>query len=152
MKLTKYILFFCFGLLSCKQVQLYEKLQNIKGAQWQTAELKNFTFNITDTTKRYNVYVVLRHTDLYPYKNLWLKIGVKQQADSVQYQNFELPIASDEAWLGTGMNDVYERRIALFSTPIGFKKGDVQFSLQQIMRQNPLPEVLQVGLRVEPQL
>ncbi len=133
-------------------MQLYEKLQNIKGAKWETNQTKEFIFNITDTTKLYNIYAVIRHTDLYPYKNLWLKIGVQQGNDSTQYLNFELPIATDEAWLGTGMNDVFERRISLFGRPRGLKKGPVKFTLQQIMRQNPLPEIMQVGLRVEPQL
>ena len=66
---------------------------------------------------------------------------------------YELPLATnDKGWLGSGMDDIYEHRIAL--TPINnefyFKKpGDYSFALEQIMREDPLSNVLNIGLRIE---
>jgi gliding motility-associated lipoprotein GldH len=73
--------------------------------------------------------------------------------DSVQKVQYELPLASKEkGWLGSAMDDLYEHRIAL--TPqnqkLFFRKpGEYIFTLEQIMREDPLQHVMDVGLRLE---
>jgi len=135
----------------CKQLALYERLQNIQQAAWNDQQIPSYTFDITDTTAAYNVYVVIRHTNQYPYRNIWLNVGLQQPGDTIRHQPFELQLAATDSWLGTGMDDVYEHRASLFRQPVHFNKsGPVTFTLQQIMRQNPLPGVMQAGIRVEP--
>ena len=78
-------------------------------------------------------------------------MGVQQPGDSMKKQPFEIQLASAENWLGTGMNDIFEHRESLFKRPVRFtKKGEVTFTVQQIMRQDPLPGIMQAGIRVEP--
>ena len=138
-------------LTSCKQPALYERLQNIQKAAWDEQQVPSFTFDITDTTSAYHVYVVVRHTNQYPYRNIWLNVGLQQPGDTLRHQPFEVQLASADRWLGTGMDDVFEHRAMLFSQPVHFNKsGPVTFTLQQTMRQNPLPGVMQAGIRVEP--
>jgi hypothetical protein len=49
------------------------------------------------------------------------------------------------------MNDVYERRVRLFGQAVRFgRSGQALFTLQHIMREDPLPGVLQAGIRIEP--
>lgn len=138
-------------LTGCQKVALYERLRNIEKAAWSEQQVPSFTFDITDTTAGYDVYVVVRHTNDYAYRNIWLNVSLQQPGDSVRTQPFELLLAASDKWLGTGMNDVFEHRALLFSQPVHFNKaGSVTFTLQHIMRQNPLPGILQVGIRVEP--
>ena len=135
----------------CTQVEVYECTANISGTEWQNTQVPSFSFDVTDTTKEYNVYVVLRHTNLYPFRNLWLDVGIQNNNDTLRYQKFELQVANSSQWLGTGMKDVYEHRAPLFPSAIKFPQtGKVTFHLKQIMRRNPLPGVLQVGIRVQP--
>ena len=47
------------------------------------------------------------------------------------------------------MDDVFDHRIRITKSPIHLKKGVYQFSLQQIMREDPLPSILNAGIRVE---
>ena len=65
----------------------------------------------------------------------------------------ELPLASSEkGWLGTAMDDLYEHRIAVTLDPAKFnfsKNGEYAFSMEQAMREDPLQNVLNVGLRIE---
>jgi gliding motility-associated lipoprotein GldH len=61
---------------------------------------------------------------------------------------FELQLATNEKWLATGMDDIYEHRIKL-TDPQYFKAGVYHFSIEQIMREDPLENVMNVGLRVE---
>jgi gliding motility-associated lipoprotein GldH len=63
---------------------------------------------------------------------------------------YDLPLASNEkGWLGSAMDDIYEQRV-LIQPQTKFKKpGDYHFTLQEIMREDPLKHVLNVGIRVE---
>lgn len=138
-------------LLSCRQVALYERLHNIPGARWQRSYIPEYSFDISDTSRYYRIYVVLRHTNRYAYRNIWLNVGVQNPGDSLQVQQFELPLAASDKWLGVGMDDVFERRALLLPRPVKFNKpGTVRFTLQHTMRLDPLPELLQAGIRVEP--
>lgn len=140
------------SIVACKQVALYDRIAHVKGGNWVGDSVLLFPFDISDTTKTYQVYVTIRHTFSYPYRNLWLKIGLKPSGvDTFALQQFNLPLASATQWLGTGMDDVYERRVLLFQQPIHFNtSGQSIFSLQHTMRQNPLPGILQAGIRIEP--
>jgi gliding motility-associated lipoprotein GldH len=143
------MLLLCFG--SCTQVDLYERLVNIQAAKWSSTQTASFPFEIKDTAIAYKVYVVIRHTNNYAYRNIWLNVGAQQPGDSIKQQTFEIPLASAENWLGTGTDDIFEHRELLFKRPVRFsKKGEVVFTLQQTMRQDPLPGILQAGIRVEP--
>ncbi|HMP93572.1 MAG TPA: gliding motility lipoprotein GldH [Phnomibacter sp.] len=136
----------------CRQVALFEQLQNIKGARWYSAQVPAFSFEISDTTKAYNLYIVLRHTNEYPYRNIWLNVGLQQPGDTVaRQQQFEVALANAEQWLGRGMTDVYERRALLLPQPIRFShSGTVTITLAHTMRLDPLPFIMQAGVRLEP--
>jgi len=144
------LLIAAMALASCGQVELYERLGNIPKAAWQSSYKPTFTFQITDTTSLYNVFVTVRHTNSYPYNNIWLESTLQLPGDSLVTQKLDLPLAGPEGWLGVGMDDIFERRIKVTATPQKFpRSGPVIFTLQQAMRQDPLPGILQAGIRVE---
>ena len=142
----------CAFISACNQASLFERLENIPDAEWKTGEILDFSIEIPDTTQNYYLIVTIRHTYKYAYRNVWVKLGLQQPgSDSITYRDFDLPLANNERWLGVGMDDVYERRIRLFGKPVRFTStGTARFTLQQIMRDNPLKHVLQAGIRVEP--
>ena len=69
----------------------------------------------------------------------------------MQFQNINLKLASDaKGWEGVGMDDIFEVRKNITPGPVSFKRaGDYTFSIAQIMRENPLKYIMNVGLRVE---
>lgn len=140
-----------FFFASCIKINLYEKQVTIPSQKWFYTNVPQFTFHIDDTSSLYNVYVILRHTDLYEYNNIWLRIGLQTPLDSFNYQNVNLVLATDaKGWEGTGMNDIYEVRKSISAAPFSFKfAGDYTFSIAQIMRENPLNNILNVGVRIE---
>lgn len=140
------------ALSSCTQNDLYEKLNNISGGAWARADVQRYELDISDSTRPYHIFVVIRHQHNYAYRNLWVNLGMQSPGDSAMTtQPFELQLAAADKWLGTGMADVYERRILLFPRPVQFPRtGKIIFTLQQNMRVDPLPGILQAGIRVEP--
>ena len=136
---------------SCIKAGLFEKQAAVPSQQWYYDNVPQFTFHIDDTTSLYNVFVTIRHTDLYEYNNLWLRIGLKTPLDSFNYQNVNVVLATDsKGWEGTGMDDIFEVRKSISAAPFSFKKsGDYTFSIKQIMREDPLKHILNIGIRVE---
>lgn len=138
------------GLSSCGKIDLFEKQVQIPSQEWFYNNVPEFTFQIEDTSALYNIYLVLRHTDLYAYNNIWLRIGSRAPADSLTYQNLNLRLVEGAAWKGTGMDDIFETRELISPGPVSFNKvGEYHFTVAQIMRENPLKYIMNVGLRVE---
>jgi gliding motility-associated lipoprotein GldH len=145
----------CF-ISSCNTIDLYEKSVSIPGHSWKSSYKPSFTFTIKDTTGSYKLFLVLRHNDKYGFNNIWLNISVKAPgADSVVTFKADKQLATnDKGWLGAGMDDIYEHRIELNEELVDNnislrKKGDYTFTLEQIMREDPLNNVLNAGLRIE---
>lgn len=137
-------------LAACNSIGVYEKNVPIPGQSWSSSFKPRLEFGITDSSSLYNIYVVLRHTDAYEYNNIWLNIGIQAPGDSLHSSRLDLTLASDEkGWLGKGMDDIYEYRIPLNDQPLRLKPGQYVFTLENIMREDPLPHVLDAGIRVE---
>lgn len=159
MKIAKYI-FFCLAAIiimagiSCTTVDLYEKSVAIPGHAWKSSYKPSFTFSIKDTSSAYQVFLVLRHNDKYSFNNIYVNLYTRQPgSDSIQSGQYDLILGTnEEGWLGSGMDDIYEHRIPLTPTGQEFyfrKPGEYTFSVEQIMREDPLQHVLNVGLRIE---
>ncbi|MEP6616805.1 MAG: gliding motility lipoprotein GldH [Ginsengibacter sp.] len=146
-----YIPLAVFLVSSCTKLDVFEKNAEIPGQKWQYNNAPTFTFAITDTTASYSISIVLRHTDAYQYNNIWLKVGSRAPGDSMHYQNVDIPLGSDsKGWNGNGMDDIFEFRKNITPGPVPFKMpGNYTFTIAQIMRENPLPHILSIGLRVE---
>ena len=141
-------------LVSCTTIDLYEKSVAIPGHSWKSEFKPSFTFTIKDTASAYQLFLILRHNDKYNFNNIYINLTTKQPAaDSTQTIKYSLELAKNETgWDATGMDDIYEHRISLTPTDENFyfrKKGGYTFTVEQIMREDPLNNVLNVGLRIE---
>ncbi len=136
---------------SCKQIDIFEKNTVIPKYEWKNSFSATGDFLVTDTVSAYSIYVVLRHTDAYKYNNIWLNIGLQPPGDSLHAQKVDLKLGDDaNGWEGTGMNDIWEVRKLLNGQARRFKQpGKYHFTISQIMRDDPLLNVMSVGLRLE---
>ena len=140
-------------LVSCQTIDLYEKHVPVPRHAWSGSFKPQFKFQIKDTTTPYNIYVVLRHNEKYNYNNIWVNISTQVPGDTaVRKAQYELPLANNEGWIGkeSAMDDLYEHRIRI--TPregITMKAGEYQFTIEHIMREDPLENVMNIGLRLE---
>lgn len=137
----------CFA--SCDTIDLYEKNVVIPDHEWQSNHKPSFTFTIKDTTAPYQVYLVLRHNERYSFNNIWLNFHIQSPLDTISIRQIEKTLANNQGWLGRGMDDVYEHRLPMLDRPQLFVAGQYTFTLEQIMRQDPLENIMNVGIRVE---
>lgn len=151
MKPLAIILILTFTLGSCVQTGMFEKTASFRKHEWRSSEKPVIRFNISDTLSNYRLYFVIRHTNAYRYNNIWVKIRSKAPGDSSQtIQQFDLPLAANNKWTGTGMDDIFEQRILLSQRSLRVKKAGIyEFTIEHIMREDPLAEILNAGLRLE---
>lgn len=137
-------------LASCETIDVYEKIRPFPEQRWSSNNTLSFTFDIKDSSALYNIFVVVRHTDAYHFNNMWLGVTTVAPGDAPNTQKVKLKLGDDNnGWLGVAVNDIIEHRVLLTRYPVKLKPGRYTFTLQQIMREDPLENMLHAGIRVE---
>ena len=148
-KLLCFLLLITYIISSCTTIELYEKTIVIPKNKWNSSFKPEFNFTIKDTSTLYQVFFVIRHNEKYNYNNIWVKLYSQPPGDTLHNATYELLLATNEkGWLTSGMDDIYEHRIKL-TDEIRLKSGNYKFIIENIMREDPLLNVMNVGLRVE---
>ncbi len=96
------------------------------------------------------LFLILRHNEKYNYNNIYINLYIQGPGqDTAQKFRMNPELATNEGgWKATGMDDIYEHRIEL-DKPEYLKAGHYKFTVEQIMREDPLQNVLDVGIRIE---
>jgi len=117
---------------------------------WTYLNKFKYSVKIDDEKAAYNLYMNLRVTGDYKYANMFVLITRISPLKKIQVQRYELKLADKEgAWLGDGSGNLYSYQLPFLT---GYKfplKGTYTFTIEQNMRNNPLREVSDVGMRVE---
>jgi gliding motility-associated lipoprotein GldH len=123
----------------------------MKGNAWSANQQPEFVFEVKDTVSSYQVYFLIRHGDAYEFNNVWIRLNSKLPGDSVvRKDRFDIPLANQNKWLGSGMDDIFDHRVLLYREPVKFSKtGQYTISIGHDMRVEPLDHVFNVGLRIE---
>lgn len=105
---------------------------------------------ITDTVSLHNIYFNIRNAGGYQFSNLYLFLTTITPKGEEARDTVELTLADDRGkWLGDGSGDIWDNRI-LFKRKFRFpESGLYHFGLQQAMRVNPLPQIMDAGMRIE---
>ena len=134
---------------SCTSIDLYEKNISTPNQEWKSGFKPEFSFIIKDTAAQYQVYFIIRHTEKYNYNNIWINLYSQPPGDTLHKAPYELQLANNEkGWLASGMDDIYEHRIKL-TDAVNLRAGEYKLRLENIMREDPLQHVLNIGLRIE---
>jgi gliding motility-associated lipoprotein GldH len=154
MRIFSGLLFILFiSLAGCLPAPYYQKEEAIPQYAWNYNFRPKFTFDITDSTAAYQPWLLIRHTQAFPYSNIWMWVYVKSPGDSLpRKERVNIILAENTGkWLGRGMGEIYEQRMKIkFSDSIKFRrKGTYTVSIEQNMRINPLPDVLNIGFRID---
>lgn len=148
-----YLLFLAPVLItsSCTTVGVFEKNITIPDHSWSTQFKPEISFEIQDTTSLYTIYVVVRHTDAYRFNNIWINIETIAPGGATTNQPLDLTLANNKGWLGSGMDDIFEHRIPITppQKPERLKAGTYHFRLGNIMREDPLENIMNIGIRLE---
>jgi len=138
------------AMVACDSNRLFEENKKIEKNEWEQTASLIFHVPIADTTGQYNVYVNVRNAGFYRFSNLYLFVNTSFPGGQIQRDTLECTLASpDGRWLGEGLGDIWDSRI-LFKKDVRFPQtGEYTFELIQAMRINPLPGIMDAGIRIE---
>ncbi len=117
---------------------------------WDAEKPLVFQTVITDTINPVNVYLNIRNAGAYPFSNIFLFLNTRFPQGQIDRDTVEIMLATPEGkWLGNGLGDIWDNQV-LFKSNVRFpQKGEYRFELTQAMRMNPLPGIMDAGLRIE---
>ncbi len=146
--------FLCLTTLACNTDPntVYKQHEDIEDGKWFLKNEPTFTFEITDTTQRYNVYYLVRNSSAYPYFNLYVKRFLLDDKQKPIDEALNELILMDEKTgkpLGDGMGDLFDHKIVALKNYSFSHKGKYSIKIRQYMRQDPLPEILSMGISIE---
>jgi gliding motility-associated lipoprotein GldH len=106
--------------------------------------------DVADTSVRYNIYINIRHSFLFDWRNIYVQVGTQLPDGKKMEKRVNLPLSeADGKWYGSCLGDncdipIIIQQDAKFPVP-----GKYTFTIRQDMRVNPLEKIKSVGLRVE---
>ncbi len=135
---------------ACDASRVFEENQQVKDNNWAVDDAKVFLANIDDTSAAHNVYINIRNAAHYPFSNIFLFLNTTFPGGQIDRDTLEIMLAGpDGKWLGEGLGDIWDNRI-LFKKNVSFpQKGEYRFEFTQAMRVDPLPGIMDVGIRIE---
>lgn len=139
-------------LVACDQDRVFEENIELDNGYWLADSAENFTFSISDTTVRYNIYYNIRNTVTYPFQNIYvdyvLADSTGRQIDGNLINQDLFHPRSGEPY-GSGLGDVFDHQFPLLTNYPFPITGDYTVSMKQYMRRDTLKDILAVGIRVE---
>ena len=107
------------------------------------------SFEIKDNSKAYNIYFKLRHTADYKYSNIFILAHFKDGKNTIT-KRFQYKLAkNDGEWLGSGSGNIFSYVLPMQTNYRFLKNGQFTIEIEQNMRDNPLVEVVDLGVLVE---
>jgi gliding motility-associated lipoprotein GldH len=135
---------------ACDRNVVFEKNIVIPDNKWEMNNIVKLDAQIDDTVSLHNIYINVRNAGGYQFSNLYLFFNTGTPKGEQARDTVELTLADERGkWMGDGSGDIWDNRI-LFKRKFRFPEaGMYHFELQQAMRMNPLPQIMDVGLRIE---
>ncbi|MCH5715910.1 gliding motility lipoprotein GldH [Niabella hibiscisoli] len=145
----RYFLIFTFFISiasSCKHVNVYEKQVDLPQHEWKRNQNAVIRFEITDSSS-HQLYLVVRHTQKFPFNKLLVRLLIQDTAKrTVGSMHINAPLThSNGSWNGIPMDDIYYSRIKV-NPPVFLRPGSYRFVLQQAMKEQTIPYILNVGI------
>lgn len=136
-------------LTACDTERIYEENFAVENQVWNAEDIKTFSFEITDTLSPVDLYVNIRTTTDYPYSNLYIFLYSDYPNGYTDKDTLEFILAeSDGRWLGENSGTVVENQILIARGGYFSVSGTYTFKIQHAMREDDLPEIMDVGFRV----
>lgn len=148
-----FLLSICVGLsLSCDKKTIFNQNKDFENAKWQIKNECKFEFEIEDPNLSYSLFYNVRNNLSYPYYNLFVtRYLLDEKGKLIEEKLDELILANEKTGepLGTGLGDIFDHKILVTKSLKFSKKGKYTIKVKQFMRQNPLPDVVSLGVAIE---
>lgn len=149
--MRKFLGFLIFAVFISCGSSSEEILMNPVNGKWSKKTIQKYNINISDHQNSKNIIFVVRNNSEYPYSNIRFIVDFKDlqtKKTEVDTLNYILAKPNGE-WLGTGFGDTKET-LFLYKVKYTFpKNGQYEINVKQAMRNENLPGIEDLGIKVE---
>lgn len=138
-------------LTACDPNQVFEQNTDFPNYSWDVQQKPAFTFAIQDTTASYDVFFNVRYASAYGFYNLYMKHSLTGPGGPVGPSLLHQVLLMDPKTgepKGSGTGDIYDLQVLALPNRHFTKAGNYTLTLEQYMRQDQLPGLMAVGVRV----
>lgn len=134
--------------IQCESPHFYQEQKSI-GNEWSKNNVLNFRFEVKDTMGKYNLFLLSRNNNEYPYSNLYLFTKLTTPTGEAYSDTLQYYLAfQDGEWVGTGgslkeLYLLYRENVSLKDT------GRYELSVWHGMRDDQLIGIEDLSLIVD---
>ncbi|HEU4719639.1 MAG TPA: gliding motility lipoprotein GldH [Bacteroidia bacterium] len=135
---------------SCDRTRFFEENRDIPNNTWDMNNRLSFDFDVPDTITKYNFCFNIRNNEDYPYRNIYVFFHTTFPNGKMANDTVDFPLIDESGrWAGKGQGDVHDCRL-VFRQNVRFPlAGKYHMEVEQAMRMEKLPGVLNAGIRIE---
>lgn len=131
-------------LSACSHDIVYSRFVPISSDKWAVDSVLRFDYAISDAAADYRMIVYVRHSERYPYQNMWLFIGDGQRQDTIEFY-----LADDRGqWLGDQNHGFIEMPVLLEEEKHFPDTGAYSLTIQHGMRDSLLRGITDIGVEI----
>ena len=144
----------CVGLLllsACETTTSYQSTTALADYTWPADSLLSFSFSVQDTTQPYDIYLMLKNTQHYPYQNIYVTYYLEDSTQALcttALGNYTLFEPKTGKPLGKGWGKVKSHTLVLLQDYYFLYPGTYTLRLAQFMRTEALAGLHAVGIKV----
>lgn len=137
---------------SCQKKSAYQNAETIPDSKWALGDVVSFRDSLTESDpEKLHFEINLRHTNIYPYQNIWLYIQTKCSDGTTRMDSIDWTISEPNGrWLGTGWGSLYNLSYQLPDLEI--KKNNQKrwfyIEIQHGLRDEYIKGVENIGVRL----
>jgi len=138
--------------MSCDSNSVFNEKKDFSEKYWSFNDPAEFEFEIKDTSQPYNFFLNIRNTSRYQFQNIYLQYYLEDSTGMLlakELKNIQLFNTITGVPLGDGIGDIFDIERVVLEDYSFRNPGMYRLRFDQFMRQDTLPEILSVGLRIE---
>ena len=140
----------CLLFTACSHEFTFEKTIDIPGASWGYENKLPFEFEVTDTTKAYQILLAVTHAGDFGLQNCYVQITTKFPTGEEIKQPVSLELAGQSGiWNGECSGNTCTVEIPLQGKAKFKQPGKHSITIEQFMRVNPLVGIKAISLKVK---
>jgi gliding motility-associated lipoprotein GldH len=133
----------------CGQDNQFRRYEEIPNFVWRHSDSIRFEVAIGDTQTRNNLFLSVRHTPQFRYRNLWVDlVQIAPDGDTTTERHQLLLARPNGQWLGSGLGDLIDREQLVrrnFRFP---HTGRYVFIVRHAMRPDEVRFLMDIGLLI----